>query len=144
MNGNSFSLLVTAVFICLGICLALIGTGMAVSYGGRRRRCSQKTAARVEKNEEKPGKGKNAKSTRYYPVFTFQTGLKRVQLHCRVGSDKVKYEEGQEVALYYNPSDPQEYYIEGDRSSLWIGCGFLVLGILAALIGLNLRFHFLW
>lgn len=57
----------------------------------------------------------------------------------------LKYEQGDEVIVYYNPDDPDQAVLEpGVHGVTWflpaIGTGFAVLGLI--IVGIGLRFNF--
>ena len=73
----------------------------------------------------------NAERTKYSPVYEFRAGDKVVRK--TDGSSSVKRNEfivGKRATIYYNPSDPETFYVKGTENEYIVLCGFLAfLGI---------------
>ena len=52
------------------------------------------------------------------------------------GSSQSKYAIGQEVEVYYNPEDYNEYYIAGDTLPKTLAIIFTIVGIVAIMIAI--------
>ncbi len=163
MDGH-FMTIVMLLVTGLGFCFLMMGLFMIDGYYQKKKNCSQKVTAKVERNEARTSQKKNTAkgmaknmakgaktgrrkidaNVRYYPVFLFMAGRKRIEIKSQVGAGKPRYQEGDEVTLYYSPEDPQEYYIEGDKSVPQIGWACILIGLAVGLLGLNLKYHFLF
>ncbi len=57
-------------------------------------------------------------------------------LESACGSSQSKYAIGQEVEVYYNPEDYNEYYIAGDTLPKTLAIIFTIVGIVAIMIAI--------
>lgn len=127
------------------VCLIFltIGTGMLSEESKKHKNYTQKTTARVKelktKQSGKPGK---PGSVRYYPVFEYRANGQFIRAESRVGSDKPRYKEGDELTIFYNPDSRSDFYIPDSNSARIIGSIFTVIGIAFAVLGLGIAYAF--
>ena len=110
------------------IMIFIIGAGVMFymawkSYSRRRRLMTkgEKVAATVA------GTAQSRDGTSYLLEFTTEGGTHR--LHYPKSAKGRELAQGSTVTLYYDPEDPSEMYVEGDRSVLGAEILYLVLGI---------------
>lgn len=128
-------------FACL--IFLTIGTGMLSEESKKHKNYTQKTTARVKELKKKQsGKPGTPGSARYYPVFEYRANGQFIRAESRVGSDKPKYKEGDEVTIFYDPNSRQDFYIPETKSARIIGTVFTVIGIVLAVAGLCIAYSF--
>lgn len=118
------------------VCLIFltVGTGMLSSESKKRKNYTQETTARVKELKKKQvGKPGAPGSVRYYPVFEYRANGQFVRVESKVGSDKPKYKEGDEVRIFYDPDSKKNFYIPDSKSASVIGTILTVIGIILAI-----------
>lgn len=61
---------------------------------------------------------RNTKSTLYFPIFEFPVDGSMKRVTSSNGNGKMKFEIGQTVDLFYDPSDPDCFYVVQEVKSL--------------------------
>ncbi len=75
-------------------------------------------------------------STVYSPIFEYTVGGQRYEVNSGIASDPPDYRIGDDIAVRYNPANPQHAEVDTPLNSPWIyGGGVALLGI--AMIALN-------
>ena len=71
------------------------------------------------------------RTMKYSPVYEFRAGDKVVRKTDGSSSEKRnKFIVGKRATIYYNPSDPETFYVKGTENEYIVLCGFLAfLGI---------------
>lgn len=118
------------------VCLIFltVGTGMLSSESKKRKNYTQETTARVKELKKKQvGKPGAPGSVRYYPVFEYRANGQFVRVESKVGSDKPKYKEGDEIRIFYDPDSKKNFYIPDSKSASVIGTVLTVIGIILAI-----------
>lgn len=81
-------------------------------------------------------------SSYYFPQLELTVDGKQYFLKSSVGTSDIKYQEGQQVTVRYNPDNPQQFQIEGNNAWKILKIVFLSFGslfvILAAILFLVL------
>lgn len=127
------------------VCLIFltIGTGMLSTESKKRKHYTQETTARIKELRKKQvGKPGAPGSVRYYPVFEYRANGQFVRVESKVGSDKPKYKEGDEVRIFYDPDSKKDFYIPGSKSATVIGIVLTVIGIILAIAALSIIYAF--
>lgn len=74
-------------------------------------------------------------SSSWHPVFEYNIGELKFIKESSYGRSQSKYAIGQEVEVYYNPEDYNDFYIAGETLPRTIGTIFTIVGIVAIIIG---------
>lgn len=139
----NFYYILISIFGLVCLLFLTIGTGMLSEDSKKRKNYTQQTTAHVkELKKRQSGKPGAPGSIRYYPVFEYRANGQFIRAESRVGSDKPKYKEGDELTIFYNPNSRQDFYIPGTKSVRIIGSVFTVIGIIFAVVGLSIAFSF--
>ena len=75
-------------------------------------------------------------SSSWHPVFEYNVGELKFIKESPYGTSQSKYAIGQDVEVYYNPEDYNEYYIAGDATPKILATIFTLVGIGAILIAI--------
>ena len=90
--------------------------------------------------------GDSASRHIYYPVYEYMANGEQITVKSKYGlfSSKV-YQVGMQVELYYNPQNPEEFYVPSDKAGsriqtgfFWGGLGFLFAAVLSIVIAVLL------
>ena len=114
-------------FIIVGIVAMNLGNGL-------KKRCTEKTIGTVV--EIVCREQSDYTRPTYFPVIEYQAGDSTVSQMSNSGEYPSKYEVGDQVEIYYNPNNVQEYIIKGDSNPNFVGIIAIVLGSIAALVGI--------
>ena len=110
------------------IIIFLIGAGIMFYMAWRSRSLRRKLMTKGEKVEATVvGMVQSKDGEAYLMEFTTAGGAHR--LHYPKSSKGKELAPGAAVTLYYNPDDPSEMYVEGDKSVLGAEVLYIVLGI---------------
>ena len=110
------------------IIIFLIGAGIMFYMAWRSWSRRRKLMTRGEKVEAAvAGTVQNRDGEAYLLEFTTAGGTHR--LHYPKSAKGRELAQGAVVTLYYNPDDPAEMYVEGDKSVLGAEVLYVVLGI---------------
>ncbi len=69
-------------------------------------------------------------NTIFYPVIEYQIEGKKYVKKSNIGSSSPSYAIGQEIEIYYNTTNPNEFYLSRGHYNIKIGIVFTILGII--------------
>ena len=124
-------------FLLVGIVFIFAGI-VAMNQGNSlEKRCTQETIGKVVEVicERSYNSNENEFTYTYYPVIEYQVGDRTISQKSRSGQYPPKYTVGEQVEIYYNPNNVEEYIIKGDSTAKYLGIGFIVVGSIAAAVG---------
>ena len=141
------------IFVLVGLLFVGVGIWTLKSGNELAKRCTQKTTGTVvEIIEEKSIDSEGHNKYKYYPVIRYQVGNKVITKKGNSGfsnntrvniadgivlsSSHSKYKVNDSVEILYNPDNVEEFIIKGDRSTNLAGIIPIVLGSLAAILGI--------
>ena len=127
-SGLIFIIIVGVIFIIIGIVAMYLGTGLT-------KRCTEETIGTVVEMAYKEDYV-DGYSIIYYPVIEYQAGDTTVKQMSNTGQYPPKYKVGDQITIYYNSDNVQEFLIKGDASANLGGILAVVLGTIAVVIGL--------
>ena len=121
------------VFAMIGILFLVLGSALERKY----KKCSQETKAIVIENRV-------TSSGTYRPVFSFSTSSGTYTVESSIARNPATYSVGQEVTLYYDPDDPNTFYVEKLNTFVKIlfgslGGSFAIFGFIMVLVGIKIK-----
>lgn len=120
------------IFICIGV-IFIVGGIVVLNQGNSlKKRCTEETIGTVVEFIREVDF--DNKST-YFPVIEYQAGDRTISQKSRAGQNPPKYKEGEQIEIYYNPNNVQEYIIKGDSTSSFLGILVIVLGAIVVVVG---------
>ena len=131
-----FKIIFFGICFFLGIVFLILGIAINNNRKKKEKRCTLKTCGKVI-NVVKHNNYDNSQEIRtssWYPVIEYRIGENIIKAESHYGNIKPQYKIGQEVQIYYNPQNYNEYYIEGNKvqttiSKIFMGVGIAALGI---------------
>lgn len=123
-------------FICLGILFVIAGIVVLNQGNNLKNRCSEETIGTVV---ELIREVNSDDEYIYFPVIEYQVGDDIISQKSRSGQGSPKYREGDQIEIFYNPDNIQEYIIKGDSTSSFVGIMAIVLGSVAVLAGFIIK-----
>ncbi|MCH5157506.1 MAG: DUF3592 domain-containing protein [Clostridiales bacterium] len=136
MNSKKGLKLPGALFLLIGIIFVVAGVIVLKQGDSLAKRCTEETIGTVvEIISERSYSSDNQFTYTYYPVIEYQVGERTISQKSRSGQDPPKYKVGQQVEIYYNPNNVEEYIIKEDSTTKILGIGFIVIGSIAAAVG---------
>ena len=99
--------IVTTGISAMGVGIFIAGLVMMRQHRARRSRCLSVAKGAVSDITASEGA--------VFPVFKYEVGSKKYVEKSRTGASNIKYAVGDEVVVHYNPADPHEYFVEGDK-----------------------------
>ena len=136
MNSKKSRILPCILFVLVGIIFVTVGI-IVMKQGDRlKKRCTEETIGTVvEVICERDSNTTSDSTYTYYPVIEYQVGDRTISQKSRSGQNPPKYQVGQQVEIYYNPNNVEEYIIKGDSTPKFLGIGAIILGSVAVAVG---------
>ena len=135
MNSKKQANRAGILFIVVGFVFIIAGIIAMIQGNILELRCTEKTTGTVVENViEKSYNSKNT-SYLYFPVIEYQVGDRIISQKSSSGQNPPKYKVGEQVEVYYNPNNVEEYIIKGDSTPKFLGILFVVLGSIAVAVG---------
>ena len=137
MNSKKASILAGVLFLIVGFVFVIAGIIVLKQDDGLKQRCTEQTLGTVVEVvcEGDYSTTDNAYRYAYFPVVEYQVGDRTISQRSKSGQDPPKYKVGQQVEIYYNPNNVEEFIIKGDSTPKYLGIGVIVLGSLALAFG---------
>ena len=121
----------------LGIIFLVIGIAILNNRKKKERRCTSKTYGKVtDIARYQTHNSDGGYSTIWRPVIEYNVGELKFIKESVYGTSQSKYAIGQNVEVYYNPEDGNEYYIAGETLPKTLAIIFTAVGIVAIIIAL--------
>ena len=133
--------------ILFGILSIGVGAFLFISSMSLAKRCTVEATGKVveiieekEENRDAEDAGaivSNTYTYTYYPVIEYQAGTETVKEKSTTGyGQKDKFTVGQTIDILYNPNEPTEYIIKGEKTANIVGIGFMAVGVIIIMIGI--------
>lgn len=140
MSDNFYYILIS-MFGLVCLIFLTIGTGMLSTESKKKKNYTQETTAKIKELKKKQvGKPGTPGSVRYYPVFEYRANGQFIRVESKVGSDKPKYKEGDEITIFYDPNSKKDFYIPGTKSANVIGSVFTGIGVILAVAAFSVLY----
>ena len=127
----------SGIFGIIGVVFCVIGIAMLNNKKKKERNCISKTYGKVTdivKHERYSMNGGYV--TSWYPVIEYNIGGLKYIKEAVYGGTQTKYAIGQDVEIYYNPKDCNEFYIAGETLPKTLGAIFTIIGVGAITIAI--------
>ena len=133
----TFVITFSGVFILVGAIFLIIGIAMFNNRKKKERNCTLMTHGKVTDMVRRKSYNRDGEYTlSWYPVVEYNVGELKFTKESPYGSYQPKYTIGQDIEVYYNPEDYDEYYIAGDSLPKTLATIFTVVGIVAIFIAI--------
>ena len=124
-----FVILFGLIFIGVGVFMLIKGNNLA-------KRCTASAEGTVIEIIAEDSTDDDGFTTyTYYPVIKYTVEGKTVSKRSSSGSNPSKYNVNDKVGILYDPNKVEDYIIEGDKTTNFLGVIFVVAGIAVAIIG---------
>ncbi len=132
-----FVIMFSGIWTLVGIIFFIIGIVMLNNRKKKEINCISKTYGKVtdivrHQSYDRDGGYRSS----WHPVFEYNIGELKFVKESVYGSSQSKYAIGQDVEIYYNPEDYNEYYIAGDSIPKTLATIFTIVGIGAIMIAI--------
>lgn len=132
-----FVIIFSGVWTLVGVVFLIIGIVMINNRKKKEINCTSMTYGKVTdivRHENYDSDG--GYSSSWHPVFEYNIGELKFIKESPYGSSQSKYAIGQDIEVYYNPEDYNEYYIAGDTLPKTLATIFTMVGIGAIFIAI--------
>lgn len=110
---NIVGIFIIILFSLFGSVFLVLGIKGIKRVNEKRRRCTSKTCGRVKEMVNRSYRdSKNEYSYKWCPIFEYSIGEQKI-IKESYGRRFKYYSVGQEVEVYYNPNDYEDYYVLG-------------------------------
>ena len=121
----------------IGFIFLIIGIAMLNNRKKIEKNCTSMTHGKVTDIVRHQSYDRNGSySSSWHPVFEYSIGELKFIKESTYGRTQSKYAIGQDLEVYYNPENYNEYYIAGDTLPKTLATIFTILGIGAILISI--------
>ena len=132
-----FVMMYSGIWALVGVAFFIIGMVMLNNRKKKEINFTSKTYGKVtdivrHQSYDRDG-GYNSS---WHPVFEYNIGELKFIKESPYGKSQSKYAIGQDVEVYYNPEDYNEYYIAGDALPKTLATIFTIVGIAAIIIAI--------
>lgn len=136
MDDTLFFLIVfLGTWALIGVVFLTIGIIMLNNGKKKRINCTSQTYGKVTDIVRRVSYDSDGcSSISWHPVFEYSIGELKFVKESIYGASQSKYAIGQNVEIYYNPGNYDEYYIAGDSQSKRLAVIFTIVGIAATII----------
>ena len=138
MNSKKGLLFICLPFLLVGIIITIAGVFVMKQSDSLKQRCTEKAIGTVVEIvcREDYDYNDDELDVYYYPVIEYQAGDITISQMSKSGQYPSKYKVGDQVEIYYNPNNAEEYIIKGDSTANFLGIGFIVFGSISVAVGL--------
>lgn len=134
-----FVILFSGIWFFIGLIFLVIGIVMLNNRKKKEINCTSKTYGKVTDIVRRQRyDSDNRHSSSLYPVFEYNIGDLKFIKESSYGSFQSNYAIGQDIEVYYNPEDYNEYYVPGDSLPKTMATIFTIIGIVAIIIAIVL------
>lgn len=133
--------------ITMAVALLFFLVGLFMLRGQKKRvwECTAQTSgvvSDIERTEkiEKDDNGKEETTYVYYPVYTYTVDGSEISKRASTGSGLKRFKIGQAVTVFYNPANPDQYYVKEDKLSARGGFLIMGIGVLLFVLGIVLPY----
>lgn len=125
-----FAIIFSGAWALFGLIFFIIGIAILNNRKKKEINCTSKTYGKVKNIINRKSRDLDGGySSSWYPVFEYNIGELKFIKKYAYGSSQSKYAIGQDVEIYYNPENYNEYYIAGDSLPKKLAIFFTVAGI---------------
>ena len=137
MNQKKNSIFVSLPFLLVGFMFIIVGIVTMNQGNDLKKRCTEETIGTVVEVicESDYSTTEDTYTYTYYPVIEYQVGERTISQKSRSGQYPPKYKVGDQVEIYYNPDNAEEYIIKGDSIPTYLGIIFIVIGSIVLAVG---------
>ena len=137
MNSKKSLRLPGVLFVIIGAIFIIAGSITIYQGNSLKQRCTEEAIGTVVEVicETSYSSDENEYTYTYYPVIEYQAGSRTISQRSKSGQTPPKYKVGEQVVIYYNPNNVEEFIIKGDATPQYLGIGFVVIGSIAVLVG---------
>lgn len=129
-NILMFVIMFSGICALIGVIFLVIGIVMINNRKKKERNCTSKTYGKVTNIVTHKNYNENSGySTSWHPVIEYNVGELKFIKESQCGSSQPKYAIGQDVEVYYNPENYNEYYVAGDTLPKTLATIFTIVGI---------------
>jgi hypothetical protein len=133
----TFAIMFSGIWALVGVIFFVIGIVMFNNRKKKEISCTSKVYGKVidiDRHQNYDADGQYSSS--WHPVFEYNIGELKFIKESPYGSSQSKYAIGQDVEIYYNPEDYNEYYVPEDNLPKTLATIFSIVGIGAIIIAI--------
>ena len=137
---NLFFVIFPGICGLIGVIFTAIGVGITRNRRRKEQLCTMYTTGTVVDVVRRVSHSSGSSSVSWHPVFSYYAGGQQIVKESHFGNSKPQFTVGQTVQVYYDPYDPECYYVAEEsigkllgRIFTWVGiaCLAVAAGVLA-------------
>lgn len=139
-----FVVIFSGVWGLVGLIFLIIGFIMIKIRKRKEEKCTCKIFGKVKDITRRQTYSSDGYSSTLHPVFEYNIGGLTYVKESQTGSFQCKYAIGQDIEIFYNPNNPHEYYVVGEKLNKILRNIFSIVGglcifiaVISAIIVLN-------
>ena len=137
-----FFILFPGIWALVGAIFTAIGVGITTNRRRKEQLCTMYTQGTVVDVVRRVNHSTSSSSVSWHPVFSYYAGGQQIERESHFGSSKPRFAVGQAVQVYYDPYDPERYYVPEEsvvkllgRIFTWVGIGCFAMAAIALAAG---------
>ena len=131
MSSTAAIYIFPGVFLFVGLVFVAAAAGIGRSRTKKRERCTAQTVGKVaDMRKISHSESDGTTSYSWHAVYTYYANGTNYEKFSSFGTSKPKFELGQSVVIFYDPEDPESYYVEEEN---W-GKLLKIFGVVGALL----------
>ena len=138
-NKIMFPIVFSGIWILIGLIFFILGLVMKKNIKKKIESCTSKTYGKVIDIAKRPNNDNSGYN--YFPVLEYTVGDMKFIKEYTIGGSSPVFGIGQNLEIYFNPDDYNEYYIGGDKTpttfaiiSIFAGIKSIFIGVASAVI----------
>ena len=135
MSSTAAIYIFPGVFLFVGLAFVVASVGIGRSRAKKRERCTAQTVGKVaDMRKVSHSESDGTTSYSWHAVYTYYANGTNYEKFSSFGTSKPKFELGHSVVIFYDPGDPDSYYVEEENWGKLLKI-FGVLGVLLIIAG---------
>lgn len=124
LDSHNIQMWVTILFLIIGILFTIAASIIDRVFYRKIHNCTIASAGIVVDNHAGNSTAgiyvdnDDIQTTNYYPEFVYTVGGKPIYKKSYIGTVKPVYEIGDHISIWYNPDNPEEFYIPEKRHNV--------------------------
>ena len=116
---NLFFVIFPGICGLIGVIFTAIGVGITRNRRRKEQLCTMYTTGTVVDVVRRVSHSSGSSSVSWHPVFSYYAGGQQIVKESHFGNSKPQFTVGQTVQVYYDPYDPERYYVAERSAITW-------------------------
>lgn len=125
------------IVIGIGVLLIICGFTWLKKIKGKKLICTSSCEGEIAGISKSIKSDEAGDTMMYSPVFNYNVEGVSYTKESTISSSRCKYNKGDKIMVFYNPQNPDQYYVKGNNSNIFMAVVVLFVGIVMIIIGFS-------